>query len=460
MKTNFIKSLFIIACVSVGLTSCINDDDFGIPNLECIDPNLTANTTVQDMYNLATANVQQFPANVVEDDILEAYVVSSDQGGNFFKTLSLQTMPTENTPAIGFSVPVDVVTLFGIFEPGRKVYVRLNGTYFNITNSSLIIGEIFINQSTGAASVGRLNPFTYGDVLKRSCQVVDEEDLVAKISIAEALQDNRINTLIELQDVQFAENAIGTTYYDPNNVLGGATNHLLTDTEGNSIIFRTSSFSNYAGSPVAEGRGTVRGVLTKFGNDYQFVARTENDINLDGPRLATFYSENFESVPTGTTAFIALPGWTNVQMNGADPRWTGRVFSNNKYAQMSAFNSGNTNVDSRLITPAINLDNTENEFFRFGYKSGFANGVALQVWYSTDYDGSGTVSAVNAATWTQFDVDLNAQDQSFASNFYTSGNIDLSSLSGDVYISFRYVGSSTGVTTTYQIDNIEVFGGQ
>jgi hypothetical protein len=460
MKTNFIKSLFIIVCTSAALSSCVNDDDFTIPNLDCIEPNLAANTTVQDMYSLATANVQQFPANVISDDILEAYVVSSDQGGNFFKTLSLQTIPTDNTPARGFSVPVDVVTLFSAFQPGRKVYIKLNGTYFNITNSSLVIGDIFINQTTGAASVGRLNAFSYGNVLKRSCETVDEEVLVSKISISEALNDSRLNTLIELQNVQFSENALGNNYYDPNNVLGGATNHLLTDAEGNSIIFRTSSFANYAGSPVPEGQGTVRGILTKFGNDYQFVARTENDINLDGPRLAPIFSENFESVPTGTTAFIALPGWTNIQMNGTDPRWTGRIFSNNKYAQMSAFNSGNTNVDSRLITPAINLDNTENEFLRFGYKTGFANGIALQVWYSTDYDGSGTAAAVNAATWTQFDTNLNVQDTSYSSTFYGSGNIDLSSIQGNVYICFRYVGSSTGVTTTYQIDNIEVFGGQ
>ncbi|MEI2420232.1 DUF5689 domain-containing protein, partial [Arthrospira platensis SPKY2] len=97
------------------------------------------------------------------------------------------------------------------------------------------------------------------------------------------------------------------------------------------------SFANFAGRPVASGRGTVRGVLTKFGSDYQFFARTIDDIKLTGPRLAPLFSENFESVPTGTTANIALPGWTNVQMNGANPRWTGRIFSNNKYAQMSAF---------------------------------------------------------------------------------------------------------------------------
>lgn len=456
MKLNFLKSVFILMA-SLSVVSCINDDDFSIPNLECREPNLTANKTVAEIRNMATANVQQFPVNVAGQDIIEAYVVSSDEGGNFFKTISLQTVPQNGEAPIGFSIPIDVTSLFTIYNPGRKVYVRLNRQYFSISQGSLIIGDIFLN-SSGVASVGRLSPFTYGNVVVRSCEVKPEEELVSNLTVSQALNDNRLNTLIELQDVQFTDSALGLNYFDPNNVIGGATNHRLVDAEGNTIIFRTSSFANFAGRPVASGRGTVRGVLTKFGSDYQFFARTIDDIKLTGPRLAPLFSENFESVPTGTTANIALPGWTNVQMNGANPRWTGRIFSNNKYAQMSAFQANNTNTDARLITPGINLDNSTDEFLRFGYKTGFANGQALTVWYSTNYSGAGTVEAVNAATWIQFPVDLNVQDTSFASEFYSSGQIDLSNISGTIHISFRYVGSSSGITTTYQIDNIEIIG--
>ena len=96
---------------------------------------------------------------------------------------------------------------------------------------------------------------------------------------------------------------------------------------------------------------------------------------------------------------------------------------------------------------------------RFGYKTGFANGIALSVWYSTDYDGSGTVAAVNAATWTNFNLNLDVQDVNYSSTFYSSGSIDLSTFTGNVYIAFRYQGSSSGITTTYQIDDIELFGG-
>jgi hypothetical protein len=459
MKTNILKSIFSIAILSATFTSCVTDDDYGIPNLDCVDPGITATVGVDEMYGRASANVQQFPFSATGFEYLEAYVVSSDEGGNFFKSLSLQTVATDDTPSFGLSVPIDVTSLFVTYEPGRKVYIRLNRQYFAISNGSLVIGDIFINATSGAASVGRLSASTYGSVVIRGCDIKDEEELVTYQTITEALNDDNLNKLIELTDVQFSETALGSTYFDVNNVLGGATNHNLVDADGNSIIFRTSSFARYAGSPVDPDRGSVRGILTKFGSDYQFVARSINDIKLDEARLAPIYSENFEGVTTGTTAFISIPGWTNVNMNGGSTRWTGRDFGGNKYAQMSAFNSNEAAVDARMITPAINLDNSSEEFMRFGYKTGFANGIALSVWYSTDYDGSGTVAAVNAATWTNFNLPLTVQDTSYASTFYSSGSIDLSTFTGNVYIAFRYQGSTTGITTTYQVDNIELFGG-
>jgi hypothetical protein len=398
----------------------------------------------------ASTNISQYLA----DDIIEAYVTSSDEGGNFYKSISMQTLDGSKA----FSVPVDVTSTFINFEPGRKVFIKMKDLYTDVSNGGMRIGGIYVN-SSNVPSVGRLSESLYKTVLSRSCTIVPESDLVKTLTVAQAKNDAVINTLIEIDAVQFSDAAITTTYYDPNNDLGGATNHLLVDADGNSVIFRTSSFANYAGKPVATGRGKVRGVMTKFGSDYQFVARTERDIQLTGERLAPLFSESFEGITsTGNNQFIALPGWSNVSINAGAEKWEARIFSGNKYAQMSAFGTGENNVDTRLITPAINLDNTTAEFLRFGYKTGFANGIALSVWYSTDYDGSGTAAAINAATWTQFSVNLNVQDTSYSSTFYSSGNIDMSGINGTVYVAFRYEGSATGVTTTYQVDNIEVFG--
>ena len=418
------------------------------PTLETYE--LITTTTVEAIVAAANAS----PTVFTTDDIIEAYVTSSDESNNFYKSISFQTIPTDGSAPTGFSVVVDEATLYSKgFTPGRKIYIKLNGLYRAMVNGSLRIGSLFLG------SIGRITASEWRDHLFPSATIVDENTFVRTLSIADAQADANINTLIELDNVQFNDQAITSTYYDANNDLGGATNHLLIDSEGNTIIFRTSSFANYAAWPVAPGRGKVRGVLTKFGTTYQFIARTQDDIILDGPRNVTLFSGNFEDVSTtGNNQFVALTGWSNVSMNGGTERWEARIFSNNRYAQFSSFGltPPENNVDTRLITPAINLDATTGEFLRFGSKVAFANGEAVTVWISTNYSGAGTVASINAATWTQLTATFNHQSSSFPANFVSSGNIDLSSYFGNVYISFRYAGGTNGITTTYQIDNIEV----
>lgn len=453
MKTTFFKSILAFTFIASFTSSCVSDEDYATPQVNCIETTLQKNKEVADI--VAGSSVTQYQ----QDDVIEAYVVSSDRGGNFFKTISFQTLPTATQPQpSAFSVPIDVLSTFITFEPGRKVLIKMKDLYTDFSNGSRRFGGIFVSTSN-VPSVGRLSVVAARAALNKSCLIVPEDQLKRTLTIPQALNDANINTLIELDNVQFTNQAITTTYYDATNDVGGATNHLLTDAEGNTIVFRTSSFANYAAKPVAPGRGKVRGVLTKFGTTYQFVARTEDDIKLDGPRAVPLFSENFEGVSsTGNNQFISLAGWSNVSMNGGAERWEARIFSNNRYAQFSPFGltPAENNVDTRLITPAINLDATTGEFLRFGSKIGFANGEAVTVWISTNYDGSGTVAAVNAATWTQLNAVFAPQSSSFPANFTSSGSIDLSSYSGNAYISFRYVGGTNTISSTYQIDNIEV----
>jgi hypothetical protein len=455
MKTTFLKSILTLAFIASFTTSCVNDDDYETPQVDCIE------TTLQKTKEVSEISASQTVVQYEDNDVIEAYVVSSDKAGNFFKTISFQTLPTIAQPQpSAFSVPVDVSSTFITFEPGRKVLIKLKDLYTDLRDGGKRIGGLFVSTS-GSVSVGRLPFAQYRTVLNKSCSTVPDDQLKRTLTIPQLLNDANINTLVELDNVQFSNQAITTTYYNPANDLGGATNHLLTDAEGNSVIFRTSSFANFASKPVARGRGKVRGILTKFGSTYQFLARTEDDIKLDKVR---FFIEDFEGISSpGNGSNVALLGWSNVSMNAGNEKWEARIFSNNKYAQFSPFglNPAENNVDTRLITPAINLGTTgAGDYLRFGSKTGFANGVAVTVWISTNYDGSGTAAAVNSATWTELPAIFAPQSTSFPNDFTSSGNVDLSAYSGNVYISFRYVGGTNGITTTYQIDNIVVYNAQ
>ncbi len=443
MKTTILKSVLFSALLAGAFTSCVNDDDYGIPEFDCTETTL-----------VKTMEVSEVPAGTLaqylEDDVIEAYVTSSDEGGNFFKTISFQTLDGSK----GFSVPVDATSTFISFTPGRKVFVKLKNLYTDISNGGTRIGGVFISTS-GTASVGRLPESQYKDVLVASCQLVNEDDLVRTLTIAEAKNDANINTLIELEGVQFSDAAISSTYYDAGNDIGGATNHLLTDIGGNSVIFRTSSFATYAGRPVPDGNGKVRGVMTKFGSDYQFMARTERDVKLDGERVVAFFSEDFQTAVDGTN--LNIPGWTNVATAGTR-LWREEAFGGNGYAELSSFGSGNASNVVWLVSPGIDMDAQTGETLTFRTAQHHLDvdspDNSLEVMVSTDFTGD-----VTTATWVPVTVALPTSDTAWY-EFVPSGGVDLSGYTGTLHIAYKFIGSGTNLTLdgAFQIDDVRVLG--
>lgn len=278
MKTIYKLKHLIIAFLAIStFSSCVKDSDFDIPQAICSDGDVTTNKTIQEIFNASSENVAEY----TNDDVIEAYVTSSDQAGNFYKTISLQSADG----SIGFSVSVDQTDLYTIYSPGRKVYVKLKNLYTQIFSDGLEIGALYNDE------VGRIDAGTFSNYLIKSCDEVNEDELVQQISI-DQISDAYLNTLVEFTDVQFSESALGSTLYDSSNDLGGATNWDIQDVSGNTLIFRTSSFADFASTAVPEGNGTIRGVLTKYYNDYQLIARSVNDLNLTNERKRIGFAEN------------------------------------------------------------------------------------------------------------------------------------------------------------------------
>jgi hypothetical protein len=285
MKNTFIKSIFVAALFSGAVAGCVNSDDYDTPAEigECTEPTLVANKTVAEISAAAVTSTPTLYTSTTTD-VIEAYVTSNDERGNFFKSISLQTLVPEGQNPVGFSVAIDETSVFSKnFKPGNKVYVILNGLYTGKVDGSLKIGALFTN-SSGVNSVGRIAESEYAAKIIASCQEVDESMLVRTMTIAEAKNDSNLNTLIELTDVQFVDVEVGEALYNSENDLGGATNRTLIDATG-TIVFRTSSFATFSGNIIPNNSGRVRGVLTKFGSTFQFMARSADDIQLTNPRI-------------------------------------------------------------------------------------------------------------------------------------------------------------------------------
>ena len=121
------------------------------------------------------------------------------------------------------------------------------------------------------------------------------------------------------------------------------------------------------------------------------------------------------------------------------------------YAEMNGYaSSGQEDEEDWLVTNAIVLDNTTDELFTFQSSLSYPKpGSDLTVLYSSDYSGSGDPSTAN---WNALSPTM-----ATSSSYTHSGYVDLSSISGTIYIAFKYVGTTTEADK-WQIKEIQVTG--
>jgi hypothetical protein len=447
MKNRFL--ILFLAFVFISFCSCNNEVE--IPKLACTQPDLILNQTVQKVKDLSASVPKQYSYN----DIIEAYVVSSDEEGNFFKAISFQTLATDKIPAIGFSIPVDVSNSYIDFRIGNKVYIKLKNQFTDLYFEGLRIGSLYVSNA-GDPTIGRVSQNDYKNVLNASCIIIDESQLVQTVSIEEALNESKLNTLIELTNVQFTEAAIGRHYFEESNNVGGSTNWNLRDKTGNQIIFRTSGYASFADHFVPEGSGKIRGILTKFGSDYQLMIRSEKDVEMNGKRNIPFFDEDFQSVKNNVN--FALSGWSNI-VQKASKLWKSMLYAGNGYAEFNTTSTTAAENVAWLVTPKINLGDYKNVVFSFRSAQHDLKVDSplncLEVYVSTDFNGS----SITKANWTKLEANFPSLSTP-SRQFISSGGIDLSSYSGNIHIAFKYIGSGKDKTLNgaFMVDDVRIFG--
>ncbi|NHM06082.1 hypothetical protein G4D82_02515 [Flavobacterium sp. CYK-4] len=446
MKTRLIKSLTVFSMLLVLSTSCVKDDS-NMDNSETgiVTYELTANKTVQDIITFNnTANPVQYTA----DDIIEAYVTSTDETGTFYNTICLQNIATNSSQPIGLSVTANFSSYVKGFTPGRKIYIKMQGLYTAVVDGSLKIGALFEGE------IGRISENEWQNFLFPSATIVDEDNMVRTMSLATAANNTNLNTLIEIDNVQFADSSLGRTLFDIDSG-GSATNHDITDVNGGTTrFFRVSSFALFAYQPVPSGRGKLRGVMTKYGSDFQFLVRHQNDIKLTNPRTYTFNStlnENFESYDTNLKSFVK---YLNFDISGAK-NWIVKSVNSTKCIQMSSFGGDLQSNKTYFVVP---VDFTAANTFTFSIDTDFfSTGLGLKVYRSTDY-----VPGEKITNATLNDITSNfTLPTETTSAFVSAGIYNFpTNLTGNGYVIFEYTGSNisgpTLLTTNVNIDNIVI----
>lgn len=137
-------------------------------------------------------------------------------------------------------------------------------------------------------------------------------------------------------------------------------------------------------------------------------------------------------------------------------KWVAREYHANKYAQFGSYGTGEENLVS-LVSAPIDLSNSVNNTLTFDLNVGYWTHEGLQIFIVENLTGEDFANA----TWTDItnNFDIPSEPTNSYGQFIHSNPYSLSAYSGTVYLAFKYSGNeNTGLTCTYQIDNVLVIG--
>ena len=226
---------------------------------------LQPNITIAEVAEMYTGNLFEF--GVSNNYVIEGYVVSSDESGNFKERIVIQN-EIEN-PTAGIQLLMDKELIFESYNIGDKVFVKLDKLYMKKENGGLTLGYAKGNgvKKIDADAVGK---FIYNS--GENFEITPKE-----IKITDLQSSENKNTLVKVVDVQLAENELQSAfaYFSGTN---NGTRTLETCNESSKLTVFTNGDASFANELFPTGHGSIVGVLS----DYLEV-RTIEDVHLNEP---------------------------------------------------------------------------------------------------------------------------------------------------------------------------------
>ena len=282
-----LKALYVgmaMTAAAASLTSCQADMD--APAL--VEPKATmeANTTISDF---KTAFADQTVLCPMKDEetqtpyIIKGRVISSDATGNIYKSIVIQ----DETAALAISI--NQGSTYTDYRLGQEIVLNATGLYIGYYNGLQQIGWYDLYNDEPSLTFlawdyflahSELNGFPNPDVKYVAqdetwpadnpyCIVTTFSQLPAT---GEAFR-NMQSQLVEFRNVHFEEG--GKETYAP---YQESVNRTLVDASGSTLTVRTSGYSNFYNEMIPEGTGTVRGILSYYGDAWQLLLRSLDDV--------------------------------------------------------------------------------------------------------------------------------------------------------------------------------------
>ncbi|MCX7696323.1 MAG: DUF5689 domain-containing protein [Bacteroidales bacterium] len=407
---------FLLCCF---LTACIHDD-FDKPEPYMPEVDFPANMTIAQLKTLYQGSLIKLPDSI----IIKGIVVANDESGNFYKTLVIQ----DETG--GIEVKINKTSLYTMFRVGQRIFIKCKDLYLGTYGGLIQLGYIYNN------GIGQIPEVMINDhIFKDSFPGNPPQPIVLDIP---SLSSTYLSMLIQIDSVSFT--TPGLPFAEPTTT----TNRTIKDKNGQTLIVRTSNYANFASTPIPEGTGSIRGILSIYNGTYQLYLRDLNDlVNWSNPNPPQNYllNEQFYTTPTN---------WIIYNVSG-NKDW----YYNSAYNCMTINGSGSdTACQDYLISPAITIPSGTQPILKFMSWTRYVDNFTTKpftVLITTNYTGNPLTT-----TWTELQVTLPAQD---SQTWTSSGDINLSSFAGNtVRIAFKYMSKSgnSGEFSAWQVDDVKI----
>lgn len=254
---NFFLSSGLLLLLSFFVHSCgLSYDE---PLLTEPMSTLLPNITLADLKTKYSGATQDKPLLIDADYIARVTVVGNDESGNIYKTLWIE----DETG--GMPIAVDMSNMSTEYFVGQELLIKLKGLSINVYGGVKQIGY----KEEGSKNT-RIPEAYFRNIAERNGFPSVEKVRVVKTTL-DKLDDSMIGRVVELQGVSWKEAGEPFAVKDEN------TNRTLTDGR-RTLLVRNSGYSLFAADKLPGGKGTVRGVLSKFNSDYQLFLRTRRDV--------------------------------------------------------------------------------------------------------------------------------------------------------------------------------------
>lgn len=427
MKKHIIY-FFSLLVVSLLMASCNRWDE---PELVVpVYDGPAANHTIADIKAKHTSlgsGLQDSICRWDEPFIVKAVVVSSDQGGNCYKYMTIQ----DETG--GIEISIDRTGLYNDYPVGQTIYLDCRG---------LIVGDYHNKYQIGwkdRTSVQRINQEALGQYIHKDGLPNLNNPLIANpidIKGTSDLTNEHTNCLVRINNCKFDSKYIGQPL---------ATNDLTLDREvyinGATVVVRTSNYANFRSTIIEDKKYCLYGILSVYNSDYQLTLRTKEDIQdavneSDILLQALTFDEN--STTTG--------GWITVPSN----TWAFQSFDGDSFMW---HNSSTTTCDDWLISPELTFSDLQGTVMRLNHRNNVEGSPATyyQVYYSTTYNGGD----FDESEWTAFNPNLN----SFPGNsFGLSNELNLSVIPSPTFrIALRYHKNGNANGTRWYVKSVNIY---